>query len=59
MLELAEEVLDQIALAIDAPVDGAMDQPLAGRRDMGLGAALADQIEQRIRWELCLLSTGT
>lgn len=48
MLELAEEALDQIALAVDAPVNGTMDQTLAGRRDVSLGAACPDQVEQSI-----------
>ena len=30
MLELAEEALDEVALAVDAPVDGAMNEPAAG-----------------------------
>jgi hypothetical protein len=46
VLELAEEALDEIALAIDAPVYRTVYQALAGRRDMGFGAAGSDQIEQ-------------
>ncbi len=46
MLELAEEALDEIALTIDAFVDGAVDKTLAGGRNMGLGAAGPDQVEQ-------------
>jgi hypothetical protein len=48
VLELAEEALDEIALAVDTPVDGAMHETLAGRRDVGFGAAGSDQVEQRI-----------
>ena len=48
MLELAEEALDEIALAIDAPVDGTMHEPMTGRGNVGLGSAGADQFEQRI-----------
>jgi len=46
VLELAEEALDQVALAIDSPVYGTMYQALAGRRNMGLGATGSDQVEQ-------------
>ena len=48
MLELAEEALDQIALAVDASVNRAMHETLAGGGDMGFGAAGPDQVEQRI-----------
>jgi len=45
VLEFAEEALDQIALAVDAAVDGAAHEALAGRGDMGFGPAGSDQIE--------------
>jgi hypothetical protein len=50
MLELAEEAFDKIALSVEAPVNGAMEQPLAGRGDiiMNPGSACADQFEQGI-----------
>jgi len=48
MLEFAEEALDQIALAVDASVDGSMDETLACRWDVGPGAAGSDQLEQRV-----------
>lgn len=48
MLELAEEALDEVALAIDAPVDRAMHQALSGRRNVGRSSAGPDQIEKRI-----------
>lgn len=48
MLELAEEALDEIALAIDAPVDRAVDEALTGRGDVSLGAAGPDQFQQGI-----------
>jgi hypothetical protein len=49
VLELAEEALDQIALAIDTPVDGAMHDTLAGGRDVGFGPARPDQLEHSVR----------
>ncbi len=48
MLELVEVALDEVALAVDAPADRAMDAALAGRRNVGLGAAPADEIEQGV-----------
>jgi hypothetical protein len=42
VLELAEEALDEVALAVDASIDGSVDDALAGRRDMGLGAGRPD-----------------
>ena len=48
MLELAEEAFDQVSLSIDASVDGSMDEALAGRRDVRLGAGSPDQVEQSI-----------
>lgn len=46
MLELAEEALDEVALAIDALIYGTVDETLAGRGDMSFCAAGSDQIEQ-------------
>ena len=48
MLELVEEALDEIALAVDAAIDGSVDEPLAGRGDVGFGAGGADQVEQAV-----------
>ena len=48
MLELVEEAFDEVALAIDAPVNRAMDQPLSGRRNVGSRAARPDQFEERV-----------
>jgi PAS domain S-box-containing protein len=48
MLQFAKEALDQIALTVDAPVDGAMDQALAGRRNMRLSARGADEVQERV-----------
>jgi hypothetical protein len=48
VLELAEEALDEIALAIDAAVDRAVHETLAGRGDVGPGAPGSYQIEQGI-----------
>jgi hypothetical protein len=48
VLELAEEAFDQVSLTIDAAIDGSMDDALAGRRDVGLGAGRPDQFEQGI-----------
>lgn len=48
MLEFVEEALDEIALTVDAAVDRAMDKPLAGRGDVGLGASGPDQVEQAV-----------
>lgn len=48
MLELAEEAFDQITLAVNAPIDGTVHKALAGRGDVGLGAAGSDQVEQSI-----------
>ena len=45
MLEFAEEALDEIALPVDAFVDRTVNEALAGRRDVGLGATGPDQIE--------------
>ena len=48
MLEFAEEAFDEVALAVDVPVDRAMDQALAGRWYVSFGAIGSDQIEQCI-----------
>jgi hypothetical protein len=48
VLELVEEALDEIALAVDAAVDRSVDEPLAGRGDMGFGAGGSDQVEQAV-----------
>jgi hypothetical protein len=48
VLELAEEAFDEIALAVNAPVDRAVHKALAGRGYVGFGAAGSDQVEQRI-----------
>ena len=48
MLEFVEVAFDQIALAIEAAVDASLDQAASRRRDMGLGAARPDQLEQRV-----------
>jgi hypothetical protein len=48
VLEFAEEALDQIALAINAPVDGAVDEALAGGWDVSLCPAGSDEFEQCI-----------
>ena len=53
MFELAEEAFDQVALAIDALVDRAVDEALSGRGDVGFGPALPDQVEERI----CVVAT--
>jgi hypothetical protein len=48
VLELAEEALDQVALPVDAAIDGARNQALARSRNVGFGAGRPDQIEQRV-----------
>jgi hypothetical protein len=48
VLELAEEALDEITLPVDASIDGSADEPLAGRRDVGLGAGRPDQLKQGV-----------
>ena len=53
MLEFAEEALNQVALAINPPIDRAMHQALAGRRNVSLCAARPDQIEKGI----CVITT--
>jgi hypothetical protein len=46
VLELTEEALDEIALAVDATVHGTVNQALAGRWDMGFGSTGSDQVEE-------------
>lgn len=48
MLEFVEIALGQIALPVDAPVYAPLNEPVAGRRDMGLRATRADHLEQGI-----------
>ena len=48
MLELAEEALHQVALAVDALIDRTVHEALTGRGDVGLGPAVSDQVEERI-----------
>ena len=48
MLELAEESLDKVSLAVDAPIYGTVYEPLAGRGYVGFGAAGPDQVEECI-----------
>jgi hypothetical protein len=48
VLELVEEALDEIALAVDVAVDRSVDEPLAGRGDVSFGAGGADQVEQAV-----------
>lgn len=49
MLEFVEVAFDQIALAVDAPADAALNEPAPRRGNVRLGAAGPDQLEQRIR----------
>lgn len=48
MLELAEEALDEVALAVEPRVDGSLDLAVAGRRNVSLAPSLAHQIEDRL-----------
>jgi hypothetical protein len=48
MLELAEEALDQIALAVDTAADGALNQSLTSGGDMSLGAAGSDHVQKSV-----------
>jgi hypothetical protein len=47
-LSFAEEALDQVALSIDAAIDGSTDEALAGRGDVRLGSGGPDELEQGI-----------
>lgn len=46
MLEIVEVALHEIALAADAPADGAMEAALADRGDVCLGVAPADELAE-------------
>ena len=48
MLELIEVALDKVSLAIDPPIDAALDELAARRWNVYLGAAGPDQLEQGI-----------
>jgi len=48
VLEFVEEAFDEVALAVDAAIDGAMDKPVAGGADVRRRAGGADQMEQSI-----------
>ncbi|MDU6568839.1 MAG: hypothetical protein E6515_14620 [Enterococcus faecalis] len=48
MLELAEEALNKIALAVDAAADGALDHSLAGGRNMSPSSAGSDHVQEGI-----------
>lgn len=48
MFELAEEPLDQIALAIDAPTHGSLDYSLAGGGNMSPRAAGLDHVQESV-----------
>ena len=46
MFELAEEALDEVALAIEIRIDGSLPLAVALCRDVSLASAPADEIEQ-------------
>jgi hypothetical protein len=48
MLQLVKEPLDEIALAINRVVDGAMNQPAAEAWNMGPCPGLADEVENSV-----------
>lgn len=48
MLELAEEALDEVALAVERRVDGPLNLAVPRCRDVGLAARLAHQIDDRL-----------
>ena len=48
VLELAEEALHEIALAVDAPIYRTLNHALAGRGYVGFGPVGSDQIEQGV-----------
>lgn len=48
MLQLIKESLDEIALAIDRVVDGAIDQPAAEARNMGPSSSFANEVENGV-----------
>ncbi len=48
MLKLAEEPLNEIALAIDASADGTLDDSLAGGRNMSPSSAGFDHVQEGV-----------
>jgi hypothetical protein len=46
VLELAEEALDEVSLAVDAAIDGPVGKPAACRGDVRFCAGASDQREQ-------------
>jgi len=48
VLQLVEETLDEIALAIDRVVDGAVNEPAADAWNVGPRAGLADEVENGV-----------
>ena len=53
MLELAEEALDEVALAIQGGVDAALDLAIPAGGDVGLAAALPHEVEDG----LCIVAS--
>jgi len=49
VFELAEEALEQIAVAVEVWIDRSLDLAVALGGDMSLATALADQIDQMLR----------
>ena len=45
VFEFVEEALDEVALAVDCGIDGALDAAIALGRDMGPRAVLGDHVE--------------
>jgi hypothetical protein len=54
MLELVEEALDQIALAVNGEIDHATPADIALRRDVGRRTGSLDQLDDRAGEEPCL-----
>jgi len=48
VLELAEEALDEVALAVDRGIYGALEFAVLLRGDVGAAAARADQLDHRL-----------
>lgn len=48
MLQLREEALDQVALAVEALAEAGFPAPVALRRDVGRGALVLDQLADAI-----------
>lgn len=48
MLQLGEEALDQIALAVEALAEAGFPAPIAFRRDVGRGALILDQLADTV-----------